>query len=99
MSTPVVQHVGRWLPKDPRALQDWLAKKISQVERTDTGPENWKPVIQEFQQLIEGDPDIFMGFHQMFDEVPTKPPYNNDPSGKPQARNSWVYSVVQRLMS
>ncbi|KAK0491955.1 phosphatidylserine decarboxylase-like protein [Armillaria luteobubalina] len=27
---------------------------------------------------------IYMGFHQMFEQVPTKPPYNNDPAGKPQ---------------
>lgn len=28
-----------------------------------------------------------MGFHQMFEQVPFKPPYNNDPTGKPQVRN------------
>jgi len=35
-----------------------------------------------------------MGFHQMFEQVPTKPPYNNDPTGKPQVRD---YMTMLRL--
>ncbi|PPQ91232.1 hypothetical protein CVT25_000087 [Psilocybe cyanescens] len=45
------------------------------------------PIIQEFQQLVEKDADIFMCFNQMFEEVPLRPPYNRDPTGKPQVRD------------
>ncbi|KAI9068100.1 hypothetical protein FKP32DRAFT_1672501 [Trametes sanguinea] len=37
-----------------------------------------------------------MGFHQMFEQVPTKPPYNEDPSGKPQVRD---YKLMLRLFN
>jgi phosphatidylserine decarboxylase len=42
------------------------------------------PVIEEFKDFIERDPGIYMGFHQMFEQVPKKPPYDQDPTGKPQ---------------
>ncbi|KAJ3519114.1 hypothetical protein NM688_g9350 [Phlebia brevispora] len=32
-------------------------------------------------------PSSTWGFHQMFEQVPDKPPYNNDPTGKPQVRD------------
>ncbi|KAG8978797.1 hypothetical protein FRB93_010864 [Tulasnella sp. JGI-2019a] len=41
------------------------------------------PVIQEFQDLIEGDIEIFVAFGQMFDQVPKGPPYDKDPRGQP----------------
>jgi phosphatidylserine decarboxylase len=85
MAATLNHRVGGWLPQDPRVTKDWLDKKIAQ---DDTDPKDWKPVIKEFQQLIEGDAEIFMGFHQMFQQVPLKPPYNNDPAGKPQVRRS-----------
>lgn len=88
-ASKLVSHrIGGWLPRDHRVLEEWLAKRIAEVET------RWKthadlplhPVIQEFQDLIEGDPAVYMGFHQMFEQVPTKPPYNKDPTGKPQVR-------------
>ncbi|KAJ8073741.1 hypothetical protein PM082_012019 [Marasmius tenuissimus] len=45
------------------------------------------PVIQEFKDFIEGDPAIYMGFHQMFEQIPNRPPYTEDPTGKPQIRD------------
>lgn len=36
-----------------------------------------------------------MGFHEMFEQVPTKPPYDKDPTGKPQV---WVF-IVSVLLS
>ncbi|KAK0486796.1 phosphatidylserine decarboxylase-like protein [Armillaria luteobubalina] len=50
-------------------------------------PRDHQPVIKEFQDLIERDAEIYMDFHQMFDQVPTKPPYNNDPTGTCQIRD------------
>ncbi|KAF9267730.1 phosphatidylserine decarboxylase-like protein [Marasmius fiardii PR-910] len=86
---PIVHHrVGGWLPKDHRVLQSWLDKKLAKAEEREKQRDfGWHPVIQEFQQLIENNADLYMDFHAMFEQVPTKPPYNNDPTGKPQVRN------------
>ncbi|KAF5390419.1 hypothetical protein D9757_005306 [Collybiopsis confluens] len=88
MSSIVRHRVGGWLPKDPRVLQSWLDKKLAKAELREKQREfRWHPVIQEFQKLIENDADLYMDFHAMFEQVPLKPPYNNDPTGKPQVRN------------
>ena len=84
MSRIVKHRVGGWLPKNQDVLESWLAKKIKTVEERKRTPKDFAPVIQKFQQLIESDAEIYMGFHQMFEQVPFKPPYNNDPTGKPQ---------------
>jgi len=73
----VPHRVGGWLPKDHSVLQAWLADKIKALK---TSKLAFDPVITEFQELIESNPEIYQGFHRMFDEVPTKPPYNNDPT-------------------
>ena len=57
---------------------------------------NFQPVIKEFQDLIENDAEINMFFHQMFAQVPKKPPYNKDPTGKPQVRD---YQQMLRLIN
>ncbi|KAF5348554.1 hypothetical protein D9756_009637 [Leucocoprinus leucothites] len=52
------------------------------------GLDHFHPVIREFRDLIEGDAEIYMGFHQMFDEIPNTQQYLMDPSGlHPQIRN------------
>lgn len=76
--------VGKWLPEDHRLLQRWLGILIKRVEAE---KQVLHPVIQEFQDLIENDPTIYMLFHQMFNQIPNKPPYNEDPTGRPQVRN------------
>lgn len=45
---------------------------ISHVDET---PQQLLPVIQEFQQLIETTPRIYMYFVQMFDEASRRKPY------------------------
>jgi len=52
---------------------------------TSQDPEYLHPVIRDFQYLIESDPEIWLGFHQMFDEIPNTQEYFMDPSGlRPQ---------------
>ncbi|KAH7919288.1 phosphatidylserine decarboxylase-like protein [Leucogyrophana mollusca] len=83
------------LPADPPALASWVARKIATSVQCTTGP--LAPVIQEFQELIENDPQIYMYFHQMFDQVPKTPPYDNDPTGRnPQVRD---YKVMLALFN
>jgi len=72
------------LPQNHSALESWLDKRVVYCH---SEPEPFLPVIRDFQKLIEGDAEIYMGFHQMFEQVPTKPPYNEDPTGKPQVRD------------
>ena len=45
------------------------------------------PVVQEFKDTIENDPELLMLFTQMFEQVPLKPPFLNDPTGQPQVRD------------
>ncbi|KIO75190.1 phosphatidylserine decarboxylase [Pedobacter lusitanus] len=85
--------VGRWLPSDQTILEKWLNDLIAEVEK-DKHP--LLPVIEEFKELIEDDPEIFMWFHLMFEEVPRKPPFNNNPAGQPQVRN---YHLMLRLIN
>ena len=45
------------------------------------------PVLREFKSLIEENPRIYMYFTEMWDEIPSKPPYQSDPTGASQIRD------------
>lgn len=85
--------VGAWLPSDQRTLNIWLA---SLKKEADANPKPQQPVIEEFQRLIESDPEIYMYFHQMFDDLPPEEKYKKDPTGAPQVRD---YQTMLRLMN
>lgn len=93
MSDALPFRVGAWLPSDQAVLENWLTTLIAEV---DAEEKPLHPVIVEFKELIEGDPEIYMLFHQMFDQVPKKPPYDKDPTGKPQVRD---YTHMLRLIN
>jgi len=76
--------VGEWLPSDHAFLSRWLDNMI---RKSQTEPRALHPQIAEFQALIESDPEVFMLFNQMFEQVPKRPPYDRDPGGKPQVRD------------
>jgi phosphatidylserine decarboxylase len=76
--------VGKWLPSDEVFLAKWLEAII---QKTRAEAKALHPVIADFQNLIENDAEIAMLFHQMFEQVPKKPPYNKDPTGTPQVRS------------
>ena len=85
MSTPYppslrdqLQRAG-WLPKSKQALNDWVKAKVRMINMTDSD-EPFAPVIQEFQEMIESDPELYMGFVQMFAEVPPPRPVRILPS-------------------
>lgn len=88
--------LGGWLPNDHSVLERWLDKTIAHVEHPSRIHQPLNPVIKEFKDLIELDPVIYMGFHQMFEQVPNKPPYSADPTGKPQVRD---YRLMLRLFN
>jgi len=83
-AAPLPYRVGQWLPTDHAFLVRWLE---AMVEKTHAQPRPLHPVIADLQQLIETDPEIFMLFNQMFEQVPKRAPYHRDPSGKPQVRD------------
>src|SRR3974390_2086914 len=85
--------VGEWLPSDHAFLVRWLD---AMIQRTHSEPRDLHPVLAEFQHLIEADAEIFMLFNQMFEQVPRRPPYNKDPTGKPQVRD---YRHMLRLLN
>ncbi|WP_291327997.1 phosphatidylserine decarboxylase family protein [Desulfovibrio sp. UCD-KL4C] len=86
--------VGKWLPSDQQVLNDWRTDLIKETDAS--GNVSLLPVLQEFKDLIESDPELFMLFTEMFNQVPHKPPYDKDPTGKPQVRN---YTHMLQLMN
>ena len=90
---PAPRHVGHWLPRDHAILEAWVRTHIREV---DAESKPLHPVIREFEELIESDAEIFMLFNQMFEQVPRKPPYNKDPTGKPEIRG---YRHMLRLLN
>jgi phosphatidylserine decarboxylase len=72
--------VGKWLPSDQQVLERWLDDLVA---KTDAGGDvPLLPVVEEFRQVIERDPEIYMLFAFMLAQTPRKP----TPTGKPQVR-------------
>jgi phosphatidylserine decarboxylase len=59
--------VAEWLPSDHARLSRWLD---GMIQKTEARSRALHPVIAEFQNLIESDPEVFMLFNQMFEQVP-----------------------------
>jgi phosphatidylserine decarboxylase len=78
--------IGEWLPHDQRAHKEWLGGVIDHV---DQNPEDLHPVLKEFQDLIENNTRVWLLFSSMFEQIPNKKPYGDDPrgSGHPQIRD------------
>jgi phosphatidylserine decarboxylase len=79
-----VHRAGSWLPADHRVHKSWLEKII---ENAKVDPKDLHPVLKEFKKLIEENTRIYMLVNAMFDEIPTKKPYNQDPVGHKQVRD------------
>jgi phosphatidylserine decarboxylase len=62
------QRAGRWLPNQD-ALEEWLEGLVSEV-RGRADEVMLHPVIDEFRQLIDGDPVVRMYVTQMIEQVP-----------------------------
>lgn len=85
--------VANFLPSDQEFVNDWLT---SQIEGAGAADQTIWPVIIEFKKLIETDPRLYMLFNQMFEQIPRKPTFNMDPTGKPQIKN---YNQMLMLMN
>ena len=65
--------VAEWLPSDHAHLTRWLD---GMIQKTDARARALHPVIADFQNLIESDPEVFMLFNQMFEQVAKRAPYH-----------------------
>ncbi|KAA6407928.1 MAG: phosphatidylserine decarboxylase [Lasallia pustulata] len=79
-----VHRTGQWLPQDHRVHKEWLGGIIDHVDKN---PKDLHPVLKEFKELIDGDTRIYLLFSSMFDQVPRKKPYSNDPTGHRQVQD------------
>lgn len=78
--------VGRWLPSDQRIVDDWLAQLIRRVDSRSVRRE-LHPSVRALKELIEGTPEVYMWFHQMFAQVPRTGQFSETPMGTPQVRD------------
>jgi phosphatidylserine decarboxylase len=72
------------LPSDHRVHKDWLENIIEQAK---VDPKDFHPVLKEFRELIEGNTRIYLLVNSMFEEIPKKKPYSQDPVGHKQVRD------------
>ncbi|CAE6434370.1 unnamed protein product [Rhizoctonia solani] len=84
---PINHHIGGWLPRDHRIIERYIAKILEKVKHDKRALSDLSPSIVQFKNLVDNNAILRMGFTEMFDQVPTKPPYDLDPTLKPQIRD------------
>jgi hypothetical protein len=67
MSTSIQHSVGGRLPQDQEALEASFATRIALVKRRERTDKEYHLVIREFQDVIEQDAAIYIGFNKMFE--------------------------------
>jgi len=92
---PAPPETGAWLNADRQALDDARAALGTQTGQQGAAAP-LLPVIDELKTLIEKDPELFMLFTQMFDQIPREAPYLEDPLGNPTVRD---YREMLHLMN
>ncbi|KAM0454934.1 hypothetical protein ACHAPV_008075 [Trichoderma viride] len=90
---PVRRHqrphrVGGWLPRDPNLVVSYLRDLMDEVRKHRVSAPRGRLMlsepIQDLKDLIESTAELRMLAQAMFDEVPDKAPYNEDPVGNKQ---------------
>ncbi|MCP4148696.1 MAG: phosphatidylserine decarboxylase family protein, partial [bacterium] len=71
--------VGEWLPSDEAFLNSWLTQLLQRVEPD----RKLHPVIEDFKDFIEAEPEVYMLFNQMFTQVK----HHTNPAGDPQVKD------------
>jgi phosphatidylserine decarboxylase len=85
----VLGRTADWMPKNKKAIDAWLVgihKKVKKEMGTKKEPK-LHPVMQEFKELIEDDPQLYMYFTQMFNQVPKFGKFKHNPIGGPEVKN------------
>ncbi|KPM44538.1 hypothetical protein AK830_g1998 [Neonectria ditissima] len=78
---------GWFLPKDIQILSSWLRRFTKELETRQNTTKRLHPVVEDLKVLIESTPELRMLASGMFDEVPDKDPYRQDPIGHKQVRD------------
>ncbi len=81
---PTPYRVAEWLPSDQATLNLWMEARVNEL---DTSSKPLQPVIAEFKNLIESDPEIYMLFTKMFEQVSSHSRFSKTPTGTPQVRD------------
>lgn len=76
--------VAQWRDSDQAAFAGWMEKlRHTADEQKDT----LHPLLQDFRNSVERVPGLFVQINQMFEQLPSSPQYQQDPTGKPQVRD------------
>jgi len=83
---------GLWMPEDFKLRRAWLSSLINKTDpripKFLHGDEASPNPVDKFRGLIEKNSSLYMLANGMFEEVPTKAPYDRDPTTlKKQVRN------------
>ncbi|KAI0897848.1 Phophatidylserine decarboxylase-domain-containing protein [Annulohypoxylon nitens] len=81
-----VLRMGGWSPNDSKDSVEWTREFVSKLDSRHA-PVDWPKTIKDLYDLIESTAELRMLASAMFDEVPTKPPYNKDPLKHRQIRD------------
>lgn len=93
----VQYRVGEWLPSDQLILNNWMSNLIAEV---DVENKELLPVVKELKDLIESSPEIYMHFNEMFEQLPKKARFKNDPTAKPQVRDyQHMLQLINQVMT
>nr|GAT61060.1 phosphatidylserine decarboxylase [Mycena chlorophos] len=59
-----------WAPANDDVLRKWIQAAVDEVLTGHRSQEELLPAVAEFQDFIEASSDVYMGFHQMFEQQP-----------------------------
>ena len=76
--------IGGWLPRDLDVIKNHVRHVLKSALDDDL---QFVSPVQDLASLVYGNPEVYMLFTQMLTEVPTRPPYDKDPSGQPEISN------------
>lgn len=71
-----LSRLGGWLPLDPIIHATWLKELIEEATKA---AKPLHPVMVEFKEMIEGDPELFMYFTTMFKQASKRDPKEATP--------------------
>lgn len=90
------QRIGGWMPADHRIHKKWLG---DQVEHVDKHPQQLNQTLRELEATVNASSRLRMLATSMYDEVPSKKPYDKDPAGHKQIRDfGHLLSVLNHIM-
>ena len=92
MTATAAFRVGEWLPSDEALLDQWVGDLITKVEAE--GEQALLPVIDEFRRLIEDDPEVYMLFRFMLQQVPHHRSRTHEPQVKTVGQLLGLFNYV-----